>query len=450
MAYFYRVTFRSVFSLVAVLCLIAAALYVGSAHAAFSPGLEYSVVSPPWYSSKTAACQARLSSYAYAGATTATVSGSTCTFTNASGGFVTGLNISQRTASCPANSTGTTTCTCTAPYVETAGACAMPVSPGEAHCNSIVGSAVKTSWTSSAPSLGTRNVCVSGGSGYNCNATIEPDFCGSSDGKTYVCHGAGVSASGACIPSATPEQPIAPPQPASELPNPPPPGTCPGEMNGVSLNVPCSRTETKGTKTTTEDDGAGKTTTKTEAKSTSCTAAGSCTTTVTTTTTVNGTSTTSTKTTTEGKGEFCAGNPGSKECGDGEGSSFGGSCQAGFTCDGDALQCAIAKEQHKRSCELFEKDNEERQAYEAAKVKGKAGTDQTADLPGNQTINIGPGDFDSSDAIGGSQCITDKTLVISGHTVSIPLSTMCPYLAYLGQLLVVVGYLLGARILIRG
>ena len=38
--------------------------------------------------------------------------------------------------------------------------------------------------------------------------------------------------------------------------------------------------------------------------------------------------------------------------GEGEGKgSFGGSCTSGFTCEGDAAQCAIAKEQHRINCE---------------------------------------------------------------------------------------------------
>ncbi len=58
-------------------------------------------------------------------------------------------------------------------------------------------------------------------------------------------------------------------------PDAPPPGMCPGTMNGVSLNVPCSST-TSGTKTTnTTNDGAGNTTQKSESKATTCNAAGS-------------------------------------------------------------------------------------------------------------------------------------------------------------------------------
>jgi hypothetical protein len=346
--------------------------------------------------------------------------------------------------------------TCSGGAVYSGGVCSCPVGQSDTNgtcgapnpCNNF-GHLLSSYNGSVQMAKGQTSACMGG-----CQVNFKPGYEGAdlygagSDGvmRGWVPIGQLQSADavGTC---GTPTAPVVEPVPDAERP---PAGTCPGTMNGIAMNVPCSSTETKKSSTSQETDGDGNVTNKTENKITTCTAAGSCTTTVTTTTTVNGVTKTSTKSMTQGKGEFCAGNPGSKECGDGDGSSFGGSCQAGFVCDGDALQCAIAKEQHKRSCELFEKDNEERQGYEAAKVKGKAGTDQTGDLPGNQTINIGPGDFDSSDAIGGAQCITDKTVVIAGRTISVPLSKTCPYLAYLGQLLVVVGYLLGARILTRG
>lgn len=326
------------------------------------------------------------------------------------------------------------------------------VNDEEAHCQSINGSPVKTQWPSTSMAL-TENkpVCMSGGVGYNCSSTVETTMCAQGAGGAITCYGTGTVTGGACTPSPTPETPVAPTDPATNWPSAPPPGMCPGQINGVTVHVPCSNTTTGSTKTTQANDGAGTTTGTTEKKNTTCNAAGSCTTTTTTTTTINGgSSNTKTTSTTQGKGEFCAGNPGAKECGEGNGSSFGGSCSGGFVCDGDALQCAMAKEQHKRACALFETESDERQAYEADKLKGEAGTDQTENLPGNQTVDIGPADFDSSDAIGGAQCITDKSVTIAGQSVSIPLSSMCPYLAYLGQLLVVVGYLLGARILIRG
>src|SRR5690606_10865770 len=91
-----------------------------------------------------------------------------------------------------------------------------------------------------------------------------------------------------------------------------------------------------------------------------------------------------------GKG-FCEENPNSPQCKE---SSFGGSCQANFACDGDAIQCAIAKEQHIRACKLFDDPSPESLLYEAN--KGKEGN-QTGDLPGNETVSIA-GRIDMSNA----------------------------------------------------
>lgn len=347
---------------------------------------------------------------------------------------------------CPANSTlSGTSCTCNAPgWVQDGGACVAFVDPAEAYCAEKIGSPVKTSWSSTAPSLSTRTVCSSGGYGYySCNATIEPDYCGSADGVTYLCHGSGTSAGGACTPSPAPEQPVAPTEPVSDFPSAPPPGTCPGQINGVTVNMPCNNSVSKGTKTEASNDGAGNTTSKSESRSTTCTAAGACSTTVTTVTSVNGgASVTSTKTIEESKGDFCVGNPAAKECGDGDGSSFGGSCESGFVCEGDAVQCAHAKETHLQNCKL-NKDTPERQLYEASK-----GDD--ADFDNDDVVNVGPSSFSQAPILGAASCISDRSITVMGSPVSLPFSRVCEYLAMLGNVLMAVGFLLSGRIIMRG
>jgi len=448
----------------------AIALWSSSVHAAFpatsdpsacttAPCYEYQYSTlQPWVRSYATACIAGFA--AVQGASTTTVYTYThfiqpnqCEGTRSINGATptrSAINVNRRTAAveppsytCPSNSTlSGSSCTCNSNFTEVGSTC---VPAGDAHCASIVGSPVKTSWTSTAPSLDTRTVCSSGGYGYySCNATITPDFCGSSDGVTYLCHGSGSSSGGACTPSPSPEQPLPPTEPVSELPSPPPPGTCPGEVNGVSVNVPCSRTETKGTKTTTENDGAGNTTTKTENKTTSCTAAGSCSTTVTTTTSVNGgTATTTSKTTEESKGQFCANNPGSKECGDGDGSAFGGSCDSGFQCDGDAVQCATAKAVNDHLCkleEVFEMGPETRGLVDS--VLDGTWTENPKDNP--EQIDVGT--FNQSNPFGTS-CPNDVTAQMGAFTLTIPLASMCGWLQIIGNMLVMVS-LLGATLFI--
>ncbi|CAN7485589.1 hypothetical protein LJR074_003795 [Acidovorax sp. LjRoot74] len=136
--------------------------------------------------------------------------------------------------------------------------------------------------------------------------------------------------------------------------------------------------------------------------------------------------------------------------GDGEGeeeqSGFGGACMSGFSCEGDAIQCAIAQEQHRRACKLFDDESPESKLYQDN--KGKEGN-QTGNLPGNETISIA-GRINTSDAIGGGGCFGDLNLTVWHTSVTLPLSNLCQYLAMLGNILVAVSMLMAARIITRG
>lgn len=228
-----------------------------------------------------------------------------------------------------------------------------------------------------------------------------------------------------------------------------------GQVNGVTVcvaKVPESGVGDE-TKETQSDDGTDTKKVKTE-KNTTCTN-GVCTTvtTVTTTTTNNASgvsnTTTQTSATTQGKGTFCEENPSFKLCKGGEedGSNFGGSCGGGFTCEGDAIQCAIAQEQHRRACKLFDDTSEESQLYQSN--KGKEGN-QTTNLPGNETVNVA-GRIDSSDALGASAAgVADLNVTVWGRSISLPFSMLNPYLAQLGNVLLAVSFLLALRIVARG
>lgn len=126
-------------------------------------------------------------------------------------------------------------------------------------------------------------------------------------------------------------------------------------------------------------------------------------------------------------------------------SSFGGQCEA-VTCDGDAIQCAIARDQYRRSCQLMDKESAESQLY--ASNKGKEGN-QTGSLPGNETISL-QGRIDTSDALGGGSCFGDLNITVWNQAVTLPLSNLCQYLAMLGNILVAVSMLMAARIITRG
>jgi hypothetical protein len=148
----------------------------------------------------------------------------------------------------------------------------------------------------------------------------------------------------------------------------------------------------------------------------------------------------------DGNGDgFCKENPDSPICKNG---TFGGSCAANFTCDGDAIQCAIAKEQHLRNCRLFDDPSDESRLYDTEKAKDP-NRKVTSDLPGNDTVDM-TGRIDMSDALGGGGCISDLSISVLGQSISLPLSVICPYLAMLGNVLVAVSLLLAVRIVGRG
>lgn len=254
------------------------------------------------------------------------------------------------------------------------------------------------------------------------------------------------------------------------------PGKCNGQsgtVNGVAVCLPYGEAEgDKRTDTTVNPDG---TRTKTETV-TKCDGSRCTTTTTTTKTDQNGNvSGGGSSTSTVPQGDYCARNPASSVCkaldpskppgsgaggtggtgsGDGGGgdddtdkSSFGGSCAGGWTCEGDAIQCAVAREQHKRACELFEdRDNDAYRLYD--KERDKEGS-VLGSLKGNKDIDVSQYVNDRDDFIGSGSCPADKVIQFSYGEVSIPYSRLCPYLEMLGTVLIICAGIAGARIITR-
>ncbi|GLR13703.1 hypothetical protein GCM10007907_24930 [Chitinimonas prasina] len=138
-----------------------------------------------------------------------------------------------------------------------------------------------------------------------------------------------------------------------------------------------------------------------------------------------------------GNDDYCKKFPNEDKC---KKSEFGGTCgtngaQGAFNCTGDAIQCAIAKEQHRRSCQLFDGTAT---AYEAMKTEsagpmaGEGGA-----LKGRYSEVSMAGKFDGVRAAAGGNVgtcnITDRDVAIpgvsawSGGSVRIPLSIICEY-----------------------
>jgi len=217
------------------------------------------------------------------------------------------------------------------------------------------------------------------------------------------------------------------------------PGHCPGSVNGTPVpgGVPCSNTSAAGPSSGSAASSASSPSgavpgTSSSSSVTTCTGAGSC---VTTTTTVthgsDGTSKTGTESTTEPKDSFCAKNPGNPQCKEKE-STIGGSCSA-VTCTGDAVQCAIAREQQRRNCELLDANDASARGIAAA-----AAGDTPGDHPRNSVNSVALGSFDQTNIISGT-CPADLSVpVTGGQVVSIPFSQLCGPAAILGNILVAI------------
>ncbi|MEF8685934.1 UNVERIFIED_CONTAM: hypothetical protein NO986_00515 [Comamonas sp. A-3] len=241
-----------------------------------------------------------------------------------------------------------------------------------------------------------------------------------------------------------------------------------GEINGVRTCVP--NQAATGDATSKETKNGDGTTSNTESKTT-C-ENGVCKTTSTTTTKDSSGNTTSTSTSSSSSSqrEYCAINKASTVCAatngdknpdgkDGSGkdgdectgddckekpSKFAGSCEAGFSCEGDALQCAIAQDQHKRNCQMFDGKTSESQLYDSEVAKG-SNRDVTKDLPGNSEVDVS-GKLSSEDVLGGGRCIGDLNVQVWRTSVTLPFSNICPSLGYLGWVLISVCSLAAFRI----
>lgn len=224
-----------------------------------------------------------------------------------------------------------------------------------------------------------------------------------------------------------------------------------GEINGIRTCVPNqAATGDTSSKETKNPDG---TSTNTESKTT-C-ENGVCKTTNTTTTkdAAGNTTSTSTSSSTTSQREYCASNKASTVCAatngdknpsDKDGSDkgeekcegddcedkpgkFEGSCMAGFTCEGDALQCAQTREQHRRNCELFEKDTD----GNSLTNKALNGTDdKSADAlkASAGQVNVSS-TFDQSGLGWSHSCPADPRIPLgfggSNSEFSIPFSRIC-------------------------
>lgn len=213
------------------------------------------------------------------------------------------------------------------------------------------------------------------------------------------------------------------------------PGGFGGEVNGVEVCVKDEGTNVvkseKNTETKKPDGSTEKVTEKTTCQGKTCT---------TEKTTMNtpargGTSTTNVTNVSQPKEDYCKANANAAQCsssdgkgeGDGKKGSFGGSCDGGFTCEGDPLQCAQVREQYKRNCEAMDKDKD------ANSLTNKAlnGTDdKSADSMKASAGQVSVGSsFDQAGLGWSHSCPADPRIPLgfgsSGSEITIPFSRIC-------------------------
>lgn len=365
--------------------------------------------------------------------------------------------------SCPADSTlSGSQCTCTPPKVQNAAGTGCETENLCAGFNGLVTpSTTNEARTSNMTTAGmsaaigqTRNHCVAG---CVASGTVQAAFRANTGETTLIISDSKFNGS-SCDITAAPGSgeggtSVAQAEPTLCSKS----GKCPGQVNGLDVCVPCAASGTSSSLNTVKLDtasppagsasgtpGTSGTTTENKTEKTVCEGSKCTTTSSSTKSNPDGTTSTAVVTADKPKSEFCKDNPRDKSCLDG-GGSFGGSCEGGFTCEGDAVQCATAQAVNKQNC-IMNKPSSESALYDIEKAKTG---NQTGNLPGNSTVSIGSGSFDSSDAIGGAACIADKSVVVAGKTIVIGFSVICPWLDNLKNILLAVSYLAAAGIVFR-
>lgn len=223
-----------------------------------------------------------------------------------------------------------------------------------------------------------------------------------------------------------------------------PANQCPGSVNGASVCVPCKNTSAPSAAASSSQSGnpnapGGAAPTDTTS-STTCDGLKCTTTTI---TRDSAGAVVGTKTEDKPQPSFCKDNPESPLC---KKSGFGGSCGA-YTCDGDAIQCAIAERIHKSACELENQDAALVAAGNAAIGGGLRPDGHPANDPEVRSIAFGTV-IDQSDPIGGG-CPVDQPVAVGPVTVVIPWSKACTSLQMLGTIVTAFSMLAAAFVVFR-
>lgn len=204
-----------------------------------------------------------------------------------------------------------------------------------------------------------------------------------------------------------------------------------------------SKSESTTTTTTNPDESTStETGTETTTETTTC-EGGKCTTTKeTTTTTGDGTTTTKEESVEQSQDDFCTANPKHPVCENAEEGKFSGACDAGFTCEGDAVQCAVARDIHVRNCQMHAFDEADVNKGLEARTKG---------IPDEfwSTVNLST----VLPAAPTSTCPFVASSIVMGEgvtawTIPLDLSQVCPYIEKIRAVVVSFGMVMFALIVL--
>lgn len=131
-------------------------------------------------------------------------------------------------------------------------------------------------------------------------------------------------------------------------------------------------------------------------------------------------------------------------------SSVTGTCGE-IACTGDAIQCAILRDQAARNCS-DKADADEVKADPAATLgqqiaSGNDPLQSTLPTPSNGSTVTMPSSLDTSGWLGAGACFPDKQFTLQGHVVTLSFTSACQPLLVFRYALMIVALLISFRML---
>jgi hypothetical protein len=230
-----------------------------------------------------------------------------------------------------------------------------------------------------------------------------------------------------------------------------------GEINGVTVcgeDVPITKDQSTTTKpgettssSSSDPDNPGPGESK-ESSKTTC-IGDKCTTVITTTTCDDqGNCTGTSKTTEQGKGQYCEKNPNDASCQIGKWTA--NDCKTAPVCQGDAIQCAQAREIKELKCAMITEPEDD--VYKLGKLLAEGGQDPAYDPNAEENVReVNISEIIAEEAgkrfISG-QCIQSPTFSIGGRSFTLDVTPFCGFLVAMGYVMVAVASVVAIRMVV--